>query len=59
MPKCSFCGVKIPPARGKTFVKSDGRILYFDSSKCEKSFKMGRQGVNFKWTPVARKAKGK
>ena len=59
MAKCSFCGDKTPPGRGKMFVKTDGRVFYFHGSKCERNFKMGREGVNVKWTSLYRKKKGK
>ena len=58
MAKCSFCGGKVPQT-GKMFVKTDGKILFFDSSKCERSFKMKRDGVKTKWTLVHRKMKKK
>jgi large subunit ribosomal protein L24e len=34
---CSFCGEEIEPGTGIMFVKKDGSILYFCSSKCEKN----------------------
>ena len=37
-------------------VKTDGRIYYFDRGKCEKNFKMGREGATTKWTSIYRKA---
>jgi large subunit ribosomal protein L24e len=61
MARCFFCGEKMPPGRGKVLVKSDGRIFYFDRPKCERNFKLGREGPRVKWTSLARKAgkKGK
>ena len=51
MVSCSFCGKVIPKGTGKMFVKKDGKILYFDSSKCEKNLlKLNRKPRNFKWT---------
>ncbi|MBU2639805.1 MAG: 50S ribosomal protein L24e [Nanoarchaeota archaeon] len=51
MPKCSFCGKDIEEGTGKTFVKTDGRILYFDNQKCEKNMlKLKRKARNLKWT---------
>ncbi|MCD6409839.1 MAG: 50S ribosomal protein L24 [Candidatus Verstraetearchaeota archaeon] len=35
--KCSFCGCEIPPGTGIIYVKNDGTILRFCSSKCRKS----------------------
>jgi large subunit ribosomal protein L24e len=48
--KCSFCGSNIKLGSGKMFVKNDGTIYYFDSSKCEKNFLMGRKSKKIKWT---------
>ena len=36
---------------GKTYVKTDGRILNFDSPKCQKNMlKLGRKARKLKWT---------
>jgi len=59
MVKCSFCGDSIPPAKGKIFAKTDGRVFYFHDSKCEKNFRLGRQGKKVKWTQKAQKTKKK
>lgn len=47
--KCSFCKKNIEIGRGKMFVKIDGTILYFCSSKCEKNNKLGRKRRKLKW----------
>ncbi|MEM5801992.1 MAG: 50S ribosomal protein L24e [Candidatus Aenigmatarchaeota archaeon] len=47
--KCSFCGKTIPKGSGKMFVKNDGSILYFDKSKCEKYYFMGKNPRKLKW----------
>jgi len=58
MPTCSFCGKSIENGTGKMFVKKDGKILYFDSSKCEKNLlKLERKPRNFKWTTAYKKIK--
>ncbi len=52
MPKiftCSFCGREIEPGTGLIYVKNNGSILRFCSSKCFKSFKMGRDPRRLKW----------
>jgi len=49
MPKCSFCRRVYEIPRGLTFVLNDGTILYFCSSKCRKSWKMGRTSKKLKW----------
>ncbi len=48
--KCSFCGNAIPVGTGIMFVKNDGKIQYFCSSKCERNTQMGREGKRKKWT---------
>ncbi|PTD93409.1 50S ribosomal protein L24e [archaeon SCG-AAA382B04] len=35
--ECSFCNEKIPPGKGKMYVKTTGEIFYFCSSKCQKN----------------------
>ena len=55
MPKCFFCGKNTPPAKGKMFVRNDGRILYFCNSKCQKNFRLGRAGKDVKWTDTFQK----
>ncbi len=49
--KCSFCGKVIQPGTGIIYVKNDGTILRFCSSKCKKSMlKLGRDPRKVKWT---------
>jgi len=57
--KCSFCGEGIEPGTGKMFVKRDGTIYYFCSSKCEKNMALGRIPRRVEWTLPGRKARGK
>ncbi|MGQ9679492.1 MAG: 50S ribosomal protein L24e [Candidatus Bathyarchaeia archaeon] len=49
--ECSFCKYAISPGTGISFVRRDGRILRFCSSKCRKSMlKLRRDPRKFKWT---------
>lgn len=48
--KCSFCSANIQKGTGKMFVRGDGSIFYFCSSKCEKNFGLGREPKKMKWT---------
>ncbi|MCD6398559.1 MAG: ribosomal protein L24e family protein [Candidatus Aenigmarchaeota archaeon] len=57
--KCSYCGNEIKEGRAILFVKNDGKILSFCSSKCEKSSKMKRNPRKKRWTKVNRKLRGK
>jgi large subunit ribosomal protein L24e len=47
--KCSICRSNIPKGSGKMFVRNDGRIFYFCSSKCQRNFKLGREPKKLKW----------
>lgn len=50
MVKCSFCNEDMKPGTGKMFVKTDGKIIYFCSMKCEKNMlKLKRKPANVKW----------
>ncbi len=53
--KCSFCGNVMPAGTGTMFVKNDGRILCYCSSKCNRNAEMGREGKRKKWTKLFEK----
>lgn len=56
MKKCSFCNKEIPPGTGIMFVRNDGKIFYFCSSKCERNMlKLGRKPKKLKWARERRK----
>lgn len=56
MARCSFCGSKITSGTGKIFVKKDGKILNFCSSKCDKNMiKLNRLPRFLKWTSEGQK----
>ena len=58
--QCTFCGRNIPFGTGKMYVKTDGRVFYFCSNKCEKNMiKLGRKPRETRWTLSARIASGK
>ena len=51
MSKCSFCGKEIEKGTGLIYVKKDGKVLNFDSSKCEKNLlKLKHKPRETKWT---------
>ncbi|NLI74674.1 MAG: hypothetical protein GX369_07925 [Euryarchaeota archaeon] len=51
---CSFCGEDVEPGTGKIYVKRDGTILIFDSSKCYKNMiGLGRIPRRTRWTKSA------
>ncbi|MCD6590758.1 MAG: 50S ribosomal protein L24e [Candidatus Aenigmarchaeota archaeon] len=47
--KCSMCKNEMPKGKGKMFVKNDGKILYFCSSKCQRNWFMGRAKKGLRW----------
>jgi large subunit ribosomal protein L24e len=48
--KCSFCGRDFPIGRGIMFVKTDGTLYWFCSSKCRKSMLiLKRDPRRMKW----------
>ncbi|MCW7070809.1 50S ribosomal protein L24e [ANME-1 cluster archaeon ex4572_4] len=52
--KCSFCESQIEPGTGKMFVRRDGTVFYFCSSKCERNMiKLGRKRRKVKWAASA------
>lgn len=53
MVMCTFCGNIIPFGTGKMFVKKDGRVNYFCSSKCEKNMiKLNKKPYETRWTAI-------
>jgi large subunit ribosomal protein L24e len=49
--KCSFCGGALQAGFGTMFVRGDGSILWFCSSKCRKSLlHLKRDPRKLKWT---------
>jgi len=56
---CSFCGSGMEPGTGKMFVKRDGTIFYFCSTKCQNNQKLGRVPRRVSWTKAGRRALGK
>jgi len=64
MPKsqeCSFCGHDFPPGTGIMYVRNDGTILWFCSSKCRKSsLYLKRDSRRVRWTEYyGKEEKGK
>ena len=60
MANCTFCGILLEKGTGKMFVKKDGKILYFCSTKCEKNLlKLKRKPREHQWTAESRKERGK
>ena len=56
---CSFCGNDIEPGTGKMFIKKDGTIFLFCSSKCQANLlKLGRIPRWTPWTQAYRRATG-
>ena len=48
---CSFCGHEFEAGTGMMYVKNDGTIYWFCSSKCRKSqLRLKRDPRKLKWT---------
>lgn len=58
--KCSFCRGDVEPGTGLMFVKRDGTILYFCSSKCRRNMlELGRKPAKVKWARKGRRVEVK
>ena len=54
--QCSFCGNDIEAGTGSMYVKTDGSVNFYCSSKCRKNhLKLKRNPRKFKWTQFYRK----
>merc|ERR1712198_635415 len=52
---CSFSGYKIQPGRGKTMVRTDGRVMVFLNSRCEAQYLMKKNPREVRWTVLYRR----
>ena len=49
--KCIFCSRLVEKGKGMMFIRKDGKILEFCSSKCQRNMlKLGRDSANMKWS---------
>ena len=56
---CSFCGNEVEPGTGKMFIRKDGTVYVFCSSKCQLNMlKLGRVPRWTPWTQAFRRAAG-
>ncbi len=57
--KCAFCGKDVEFGTGIMYVRNDGKILLFCSSKCSKNaLKLKRSPEKLKWTLKYGKRRG-
>jgi large subunit ribosomal protein L24e len=47
------------PGTGKMYVRKDGTIFYFCSTKCQNNYKLGRVPRRVEWTAAGKKAASK
>ncbi|MSS75067.1 50S ribosomal protein L24e [Candidatus Pacearchaeota archaeon] len=60
MVKCFFCGDERPAHTGIHYIKNDGTIQFFCSSKCRKNtLKLGRDKRKIKWTALYAESRDK
>lgn len=58
MSNCTFCGAAIEQGTGKMYIKKDGTVLHFESSKCQRNMvELGRVNRHVGWTDAAKAAK--
>jgi large subunit ribosomal protein L24e len=58
MVKCVFCGREEPAYIGMHYIKNDGSVNYFCSSKCRKNtIKLKRERRKIKWTQAFREVR--
>ncbi|HXY87834.1 MAG TPA: 50S ribosomal protein L24e [Candidatus Acidoferrales bacterium] len=57
--KCSFCGGFVELGTGKMYVRREGTIYFFCSSKCENNHMLGRIPRRVAWTEQGRLARKK
>ncbi|HLD98418.1 MAG TPA: 50S ribosomal protein L24e [Candidatus Nanoarchaeia archaeon] len=55
MPVCSYCKINYEVPRGLTYVLTNGEIMYFCSSKCQKNWNLGRRADKVNWIRKANK----
>ncbi|WP_049999026.1 50S ribosomal protein L24e [Halococcus sediminicola] len=47
---CDYCGSDIEPGTGTMFVRVDGQVIHYCSSKCENNADLGRASRDLEWT---------
>ncbi|XP_063609832.1 large ribosomal subunit protein eL24-like [Penaeus indicus] len=52
---CSFSGYKIQPGRGKTMVRTDGRVMVFLNARSEAAYLMKKNPREVRWTVLYRR----
>ena len=54
--ECTFCGTEIEPGTGMMYVKKNGQVFNFCSSKCRKNhLNLGRVPRYVKWSKHSRR----
>ncbi|HLC66629.1 MAG TPA: 50S ribosomal protein L24e [Candidatus Nanoarchaeia archaeon] len=58
--KCSYCGRAMLEGTGKLYAKTDGKLFYFCSRRCEQGMiKLNRKPRKVRWTLASRIGRGK
>lgn len=54
--KCTFCQKELEKGTGTMYIKNDGKVWYFCSSKCESNrLKLGRNPRYTRWSEAYEK----
>ena len=48
--ECDYCGADIEPGTGTMFVRTDGTVIHYCSSKCENNADLGSEPRDLEWT---------
>ncbi|RLF44293.1 MAG: 50S ribosomal protein L24e [Thermoplasmata archaeon] len=52
---CTFCGEEIEPGTGMMYIKKDGTVYHFCSSKCRKNLlHLKREPRKVRWSQYSR-----
>merc|ERR1712037_677049 len=52
---CAYSGHKIPPGKGRTLIKSDGKTFKFINGRCHKAHLLRRNPRKVTWTVLYRR----
>ena len=48
--QCDYCGGEVEPGTGTMYVRTNGAVVHYCSSKCEANADLGRESRDLEWT---------